>query len=198
MTVLRNILASLVLVAFVPTASATTLPNPIVFVTQPPIPRELNSSVSNTFLSVVSEFGNQQPDTAHAARGGDLWLMTTNLGLVNLTRKAGFGVAGIQAGGGIDVRDPAIHWSGDKVLFLAWLSELPTNATDTTVFFWQLYELTNLDAVIADTNTIPVIAPVAESTDKLQQHLPVLWNRWPDHFYQRPTIQQSIVALSAT
>src|SRR5678816_4478191 len=90
--------------------AALTLTNPIVFVTQPPIPRELNSSVSNTFLSVVTVFGNHLADTAHAARGGDLWLLTTNQGLVNLTRKAGFGTNGIQHGVGIGVRDPAIHW----------------------------------------------------------------------------------------
>src|SRR6267154_4680886 len=88
-------------------AQALTLTNPIVFVTQPPIPRELNSSVSNTFLSVVTIFGNQQADTAHAARGGDLWLMLTNKSLLNLTRKAGFGTNGVQHGVGIDVRDPA-------------------------------------------------------------------------------------------
>src|SRR5580765_1414498 len=98
-------------VVFASSAQALTLTNPIVFVTQPPIPRELNSSVSNTFLSVVTIFGNHLPDTAHAGRGGDLWLMTTNQGLVNLTRKAGFGTNGVQAGNGIDVRDPAIHWS---------------------------------------------------------------------------------------
>src|SRR3954467_38528 len=88
---------------------ALTLTNPIVFVTQPTIPHELNSSVSNTFLSVVTIFGNQQADTAHAARGGDLWLMTTNTALVNLTRNAGLGTNGVQHGIGIDVRDPAVH-----------------------------------------------------------------------------------------
>src|SRR5881394_3288794 len=139
---------------------ALTLTNPIVFVTQPPIPRELNGNISNSFLSVVTIFGNQQADTAHAARGGDLWLMTTNQGLVNLTRKAGFGTNGIQHGIGIDVRDPQIHWGGKKVLF-SMVVGAPTNSTDTTQFYWQLYELTNLDAVIADTvNTKPAIVKV--------------------------------------
>src|ERR1035438_1142761 len=155
----KNIFAALFFAVLAAPAGAISLPNPIVFISQPPIPRELNSSVSNTFLSVVSEFGNQQADTAHAARGGDLWLMTTNLGLVNLTRKAGFGTNGIQAGIGIDVRDPAIHWSGKKVLF-SMVVGAPTNATDATTFFWQLYELTNLDAIIANTNTPPVIVKV--------------------------------------
>jgi len=141
-------------------AHALTLPNSIVFVTQPPIPRELNSSPSNTFLSVVTIFGNQLADPGHAARGGDLWLMTTSGGLVNLTRRAGLGANGVQHGVGIDVRDPAIHWSGKKVLF-SMVVGAPTNAADTTPFYWQLYELTNLDAVIADTNTVPAIIPVA-------------------------------------
>src|SRR5579864_1147948 len=79
-------------------AGAITLTNPIVFVTQPPIPREQNGVVTNTFLSVVTLFGNQQADTAHAARGGDLWLMLTNNALINLTRSAGFGTNGIQHG----------------------------------------------------------------------------------------------------
>jgi len=154
-------LCILLLTALAASAHAITLTNPIVFVTQPPIPNELNNStITNTFLSVVSEFGNQQADTAHAARGGDLWLMTTNLSLVNLTRKAGFGTNGIQAGIGIDVRDPAIYWDGTKLLF-SMVVGAPTNAADTTTFYWQLYELTNLAAVIANTNTPPVIVPVA-------------------------------------
>ncbi len=140
-------------------ATALTLTNPIVFVTQPPIPNEFNGMVSNTFLSVVTIFGNQRSDTVHAARGGDLWLMTTNLGLVNLTRNGGFGSSGVQNRVGIDVRDPQIHWSGKKVLF-SMVVGAPTNAADTTQFFWQLYELTNLDAVIANTNTSPVIIAV--------------------------------------
>ncbi len=164
-THLKLLKVALSLVAAAPllllqSASASlTLTNPILFVTQPPIPYELNSTVSNTFLSVVTLFGNQVPDTAHAARGGDLWLMTTNLGLVNLTRNGGFGASGIQAGIGIAVRDPAIHWSGKKAIFSMAVGA-PTNATDTTTFFWQLYEVTNLDAVIANTNTTPAIVPV--------------------------------------
>src|SRR6266481_888419 len=37
----------------------------------------------------------------------------------------------------------------------------PTNSADTTSFFWQLYEVTNLDAAIANTNTTPAIVRVA-------------------------------------
>src|SRR5881397_1584770 len=98
-------------------AQALTLTNPIVFVTQPPIPRELNSTVSNTFLSVVTIFGNHLPDTAHAARGGDLWVVKTNGAVLNLTRAAGYGLDGVQHTNGIDVRDPQISWDGSRVLF---------------------------------------------------------------------------------
>ena len=142
-----------------PAGAAISLTNPIVFVTQPPIPREQNGIVSNTFLSVVTVFGNHLPDTAHAARGGDLWLMTANGGLMNLTRKAGFGAAGVQAGVGISVRDPAMFWDGSKLIF-SMVVGAPTNAADTTAFFWQLYEISNLSAVVANTNTQPVISLV--------------------------------------
>src|SRR6267154_5745727 len=75
-------------------AASLSLTNPILFVTQVQMPKEINGLVSNTFLSVVSLFGNQRGDSTHAGRGGDLWLMTTNGGLMNLTRKAGFGTSG--------------------------------------------------------------------------------------------------------
>ena len=146
---------------FATSTKALTLTNPIVFVTQPPIWHELNGGISNTFLSVVTIFGNQRADTAHAGRGGDLWLLTTNQTLVNLTRKGGFGTNGFQHGIGIDVRDPQIHWSGKKVLF-SMVVGAPTNSTDTTQFYWQLYEVTNLDAVIANPGTAtPAIVKVA-------------------------------------
>ena len=142
-----------------PAAAAVPLPNPVVFVTQVPIPRELNSSVSNTFLSVVTLFGNHLADTAHAARGGDLMLLTTNGGLVNLTRAAGFGTSGTQDHLGISVRDPMIHWSGTRMLF-SMVVGAPANPADNSVFHWQLFELTNLDAVVAQTNTVPAIVAV--------------------------------------
>ena len=140
-------------------ASPVRLPNPILFVSQVPIPRELNSSVSNTFLSVVTLFGNHLGDTAHAARGGDLWLLATNGSLVNLTRAAGYGASGAQAAVGISVRDPSVHWSGTKALF-SMVVGAPTGPTSSSTFYWQLYEVTNLDALVANKNTTPAIVPV--------------------------------------
>src|SRR4051812_46199190 len=86
--------------------------NPLLFVTQVPIPFELNDgTVSNVQVSVVTPLGNHLPDTAHAGRGGDLWLRYTNGALKNLTRAAGFGTTGVQHGVGIAVRDPVVDWS---------------------------------------------------------------------------------------
>src|SRR5258706_144708 len=85
--------------------------------------------------------------------------MTTNGGLMNLTRKANFGTNGSQDGIGIGVRDPAIHWTGGRAIF-SMVVGAPTNASDSTPFFWQLYEVTNLVSIIADTNIIPAIVRV--------------------------------------
>ena len=139
--------------------ASVALTNPILFVTQVQLPKENNGNVSNSFMSVVTLFGNHLADTAHAGRGGDLWLLTTNQGLVNLTRKAGLGTNGVQDGVGIAVRDPAIHWLGKKAIF-SMIMGAPTGSNDVTQFHWQLYELTNLDAVIFDTNTPPAIVRV--------------------------------------
>src|SRR6266404_4737878 len=135
-------------------AASLSLTNPILFVTQVPIPKEVNGNVSNTFVSVVSLFGNQRADTTHAGRGGDLWLMTTNGGLVNLTRKANLGTSGSQDCIVIGVRDPSVHWMGARAIF-SMLIGAPTNASDSAPFYWQLYEVTNLDAIIANTNVTP-------------------------------------------
>ena len=74
--------------------------NPILFVTQVPLPTEVNDNVvSNVFLGVGAGFGNHLGATLYAPRGGDLWLAKpngslTNLVLTNLTRSLGFGLAG--------------------------------------------------------------------------------------------------------
>ena len=156
---MKAFFALLALVVCSPLAHALTLTNPVLFVTQVQMPHENNGNVSNSFVSVVSLFGNHVADTEHAGRGGDLWLLTTNLGLVNLTRRAGFGTNGVQDGVGIGVRDPAVHWLGQKAIF-SMVVGAPLSASDPTEFRWQLYEITNLAAVVANTNTLPVIVKI--------------------------------------
>lgn len=136
------------------------LANPILFVTQVPMPLEVNDdTVANVRVSVASALGNHLADTAHAGRGGDLWLLWPNGALKNLTRAAGFGVNGVQHGSGIAVRDPHVHWSGTKAIF-SMVAGAPGGPGDGTPFFWQLYEVTNLAAVVADTNVVPAFIKV--------------------------------------
>ncbi len=137
-------------------AAVSTLPNPILFVTQVPIPTELNATtVSNVVVSVVTPLGNHLADTAHAARGNDLWIRYPNGALTNLTRAAGYGVLGAQHTNGIAVRQPAMHWSGTKAIFSMVVGS-PRFAGDTNKFFWQLYEISNF----VNSASAPVITKV--------------------------------------
>src|SRR5438876_355110 len=117
--------------------------NPILFVTQVPIPDEVNSNVvSDSLVAVGSAFGNHLGGTRWAPRGGDLHIRYPGGAIRNLTRTAGYGVSGAQHGNGIAVRQPSIHWSGTKAVF-SMVAGAPTDANDATTFYWQLYEITN-------------------------------------------------------
>jgi len=124
-------------------------PNPFLFVTQVPVPNEVNDNiVTNVFLGIGAGFGNHLAGTRYAARGGDLWLAKpngslTSVTLTNITRGLGLGLAGTQHTNGIAVRDPSAHWSGQRALF-SMVVGAPKNAADTNAFYWQLYELIGL------------------------------------------------------
>ena len=125
-------------------AVGPALTNAILFVTQVPMPAEANANqVTNVVVSVASPLGNHLGDTAHAGRGGDLWLRLANGTVTNLTRGAGYGVNGAQHTNGIAVRQPFMHWSGTKAIF-SMVVGAPRFAGDTNQFFWQLYEVTGL------------------------------------------------------
>src|SRR5438067_579476 len=113
---------------------AVTLANPILFVTQVPVPGD--------FTTVTSTFGNHVPSVAEAPRGGDLWIRYPDGTVKNLTRAAGFGNSGMQGAASIAVREPSVHWNGTKALF-SMVVGAPTSPTDTTRFVWQIYEITN-------------------------------------------------------
>ncbi len=148
---------------FAPRESQSAAPpinRPLLFVTQVVLPDERNDNfVSNVAVSVVSPVGNHLADTAHAGRGGDLWIRHPDGALRNLTRAGGFGLDGPQHGSGIAVRDPQVHWSGTKAIF-SMVVGAPTGPGQRQTYFWQLYEVTNLDVIVADTNAIPVIAKI--------------------------------------
>jgi len=154
------------LLAFAATLGASNPPNPILYVTQVPMPDEINSrTVSQTSMSVASSFQNPLGDPVACGRGGALMFRRTNGTVRNLTLEAGFGVGTTAAGNvsgsqntnGIAVQHPVVNWDASRALF-SMVVGAPANAADSAVFFWQLYEITNLQAVIG--GTAPVIAKV--------------------------------------
>lgn len=108
------------------------LPNPILFVTQVPVPAD--------FASIGSVFANHKGDIQSAARGGDLWIRYADGSLRNLTREAGFGHAGLQDANAIAVRDPSVSFAGDTAVF-SMVIGAPTEQYEWGTWYWQLYEV---------------------------------------------------------
>ena len=115
--------------------AAAALPNPILFVTQVPIPDD--------YITVGSVFGNHRGDVQSAGRGGDLYILYPSGALRNLTREAGFGNDGFQGTGAIAVREPSVHWSGTKALF-SMVVGATTQRYESIDTWWQIYEVTGL------------------------------------------------------
>lgn len=112
------------------------LPNPVLFVTQFPI--------ANDFATIGSTFGNHLATTQRAGRGGDLMILYPDGQLCNLTREGGFGTsAAFQGATSIAVRDPQVHWDGDRALF-SMVVGAPTQQFQVIESYWQLYELVGL------------------------------------------------------
>ncbi len=108
--------------------------NPILFVTQIPIGFD--------FTTIGSVFGNHRPAPDSAGRGGDLYIRYPDGTLRNLTAAAGYGApSGFQGANSIAVRDPAVHWSGQKAVF-SMVVGAPTSAGASNTSLWQLYEIT--------------------------------------------------------
>ncbi|MGA8809304.1 MAG: hypothetical protein WB973_15645, partial [Thermoanaerobaculia bacterium] len=126
---------------------AVTLANPILFVTQVPVPAD--------FTTVASAFGNQGASVAEAPRGGDLWIRYPDGTTKNLTRTAGFGNGGMQGPASIAVREPSVHWSGTKALF-SMVIGAPSQQFVFETYHWQIYEITGLGQ-----NETPVIRKIA-------------------------------------
>lgn len=141
-------LAALVLAAVASTAAPS---NPILFVTQVPIPAD--------FTTIASTFGNQLAAIDAVPRGGDLWIRYPDGTLKNLTRAAGYGVEGMQNAQAIAVREPSVHWSGTRALF-SMVVGAPPRQYEWGEYFWQIYEITGLGA--SDT---PVIRKVPNQPD---------------------------------
>lgn len=110
------------------------LPNPIVFVTQVPVPAD--------FATIGSVFANHRTRMQAVARGGDLWIRYPDGSLRNLTAEAGYGSSGVQQGAdAIAVRDPAVNFAGDTIVF-SMVIGAPTQQYQYGEWYWQLYEVT--------------------------------------------------------
>jgi len=137
-------LSALVGLITLTTASTTTIAggappvdtgNPILFVTQVPVPSD--------FANIGSPFANHMGSIYAAPRGGDLWIRYADGFLRNLTEEAGYGQDGFQSLDSIAVRQPCVHWNGDRAVFSMLIGATPTRYQHRT-HFWQLYEITGL------------------------------------------------------
>lgn len=152
LTLLAALLAAAVLAGTAPTlaVSATAspasaartsgqlaTPHPLMFVTAVP-----NAS----FTYQLNTFSNFGGGVSSAVPGGDLYIRYPDGTLRNLTREAGWGVdsGGIQGGAkAIAVRQPTVHWSGDKALF-SMLVGGPTARYENPLRRWQIYEVSGI------------------------------------------------------
>ena len=117
-----------------PPPPPTPLDGAILFVTQVPIPSD--------FTTIGSTFGNQLTTMQSVGRGGDLWIRYSDGELRNLTQAAGFGNEGFQGANAIAVRNPSVHWDGQKALF-SMVVGAPTKQYEVKSFYWQIYEISN-------------------------------------------------------
>ena len=108
---------------------------PILFVTQVPIDHDKNTR--------LSAFGNHRSRPQDVPRGGDLMLWYPDGQVRNLTKDAGYGNLGLQANRAIAVREPNVHWSGEKALF-SMLVGAPIAGNKIDQARWQIYEVTGL------------------------------------------------------
>lgn len=111
------------------------LPSALLFVTQVPVRPD--------FTTIGSTFGNHLADVQSATRGGDLWIRYPDGTLKNLTKAAGYGMEGFQGDKAIAVRDPSVHWDGQKALFSMVIGS-PTKQYEVKTYHWQIYEITGL------------------------------------------------------
>src|SRR5438045_2156733 len=144
---MRKIGVLLLLVATLSVQAGPT--NSILFVTQDPIPGD--------FTSIASTFGNQRATPDSCGRGGDLYVRYPDGTTRNLTRAAGYGRWGNQGTNGIAVRQPCVHWSGQKAVFSMVVGTPRFQFDYSTVSYWQLYEITNF----TDPAGVPVITKVS-------------------------------------
>ncbi len=132
-------------------AGTVSANNPVMFVTQFPI--------ANDFATIGSTFANHSDSMQSVGRGGDLYIRYPDGSLRNLTREAGYGVVGFQNEHAIAVRDPHVHWSGQKALFSMVIGA--PEQFEYNEYYWQMYEITGL----GQGETVVISAIAGQPTD---------------------------------
>lgn len=133
---------------------AANVSNPILFVTQVP------TIGGDPFASRLSTFANHLPTMNATLRGGDLMIRYPDGTLRNLTREAGYGMDGLQGANAIAVREPTVHWSGNKAIF-SMVIGAPLQRYGSTSGKWQMYEVSGLGR--GQTATISKVAGQPEA-----------------------------------
>jgi hypothetical protein len=132
---------------------------PILFVAQVPV---------EGFTTLSSTFGNHKADMMSAPRGGDLMIRYPDGTLRNLTREAGLGSEGEQQDGdAIAVREPTVHWSGEKAIF-SMVVGAPAEQYEVVEARWQMYEVSGLG-----TEDMAVVTKVAGQPEEYNNVSPV-------------------------
>ena len=117
--------------AFADETKGTTIPNPIMFVTQTPYAAD--------FAMLNSTFANHKGSSGSAPRGGALYIRYPDGTLRNLTAELGFGLRKKKL---ITVRDPHVHWDGTKALFSMVIGGVTKD--DYSPVYFQIYEITGI------------------------------------------------------
>jgi hypothetical protein len=95
--------------------------------------------------TLSSPFSNHLPTMESAPRGGDLMIRYPDGTLRNLTREAGFGDEGeMQGANAIAVREPNVHFSGNRALFSMLVGAVTERYDQRQNFRWQIYEASGL------------------------------------------------------
>lgn len=111
---------------------------------------------ADQFPGRMNVFANHMADLDSVVRGGDLMIRYPDGAVRNLTELAGYGQKGLQTDKAIAVREPAVHWNGQKAIFSMLIGAAPEkhHRPETS---WQLYEITGLAK-----GQTPVITKVAK------------------------------------
>ena len=119
------------------------------------------------FATIGSTFANHGAAIDEAPRGGGLFIRYADGTIRDLTALAGYGVSGFQGAQSIAVRDPAVHWSGQKIVFSMVIGGA-TQRYQVRHFNWQLYEMSNLGR-----NEVPIILKVLNQPANYNNVMPV-------------------------